>query len=129
MERNSIIDTTANRIAVESLFNALNNRDLSLLDSCLDEKANFDFPGTELIRGRKKIRLFFKILFRQYPSLHFNVESTLTEGNRACVLWTNAGEDRNGNPYNNRGITFIEFREGKIVYLSDYFKDTSFTKK
>jgi len=123
------MDTTpSNRAVAEIIFTALNSRELSRLDEYLDENATFDFPGTKLIKGRKKIILFFRILFRKYPRLTFTVEETIVEGNGVCVLWTNEGTATNGQSYNNRGVTFIHITDGKILFLSDYFKDTSFTQ-
>ena len=111
---------------VQILFNALNSRDLSLLHGYLAEDSSFDFPGTGLIYGREKILLFFKILFRKYRRLTFSVVTVITEEDRACALWTNEGEDKLGKAYSNRGITFLELKAGQIIFLSDYFKDTSF---
>jgi len=117
---------SANRRIAAVIFNALNNRDLSLLDDYLDEDATFDFPGTTLIKGRKKIILFFKILFRKYPRLTFTVKDFIVEGEAICVLWTNKGTSKDGLGYNNRGVTIVHITDGKILFLSDYFKDTSF---
>jgi len=123
------VDTNSvNRRIAAVIFTALNNRDLSQLDDYLDEDATFDFPGTTLIKGRKKIILFFKILFRKYPHLTFTVKETIVEGEGVCVLWTNSGTTSNGHAYNNRGVTFVHITDGKILFLSDYFKDTSFTQ-
>ena len=111
------------------IFTSLNNRELSLLDEYLDEQATFDFPGTTLIKGRKKIILFFKILFRKYPHLTFTVKETIVEGDYVCVLWTNQGINHKGHSYNNSGVTFVHITGGKIFFLSDYFKDTSFVER
>lgn len=119
--------TTAPVDPVHILFAALNCRDLSLLDGYLAEDAGFDFPGPGLITGRKKILLFLKILFRKYSRLTFSVERIIREQDYACAVWTNEGEEKTGKAYRNRGITFLHVKEGKIIYLSDYFKDTSFT--
>lgn len=112
---------------VQILFAALNSRDLSSLERHLAEDAGFDFPGPGLISGRKKILLFLKILFRKYSRLTFSVAKIIAEQDCACALWTNDGEERTGKSYRNSGITFLQFKEGKIMFLSDYFKDTSFT--
>ena len=112
----------------QAIFDAFNNRDLSDLEQYLADDATFDFPGTELLQGPQRILLFFKILFRKYPRLKFNVEDIIVEENRACALWTNEGEDNQGNPYHNRGVTFVRVKEGKIISISDYFKDTSFVE-
>lgn len=112
---------------VQILFAALNSRDLAALDRYLAEDAGFDFPGPGLISGRKKILLFLKILFRKFSRLTFSVSKIITEQDCACAVWTNEGEDKTGKSYSNRGITVLEFKAGKIIFLSDYFKDTSFT--
>ncbi len=111
----------------EILFDAMNSRDLSGLDRRLADDAVFDFPGAGRIKGRKRIVLFLKVLFRRYPRLSFRVEETIAEGDRACAFWSNKGESREKEPYSNRGATLIRVRGGRIVLLSDYFKDTSFT--
>ena len=87
------------------IFSALNNRELIRLNDYLDENATFDFPGTKLIKGRKKILTFFKILFRKYPRLTFTVQETIVDGEKVCILWTNEGITSNNTPYVNRGVT------------------------
>jgi ketosteroid isomerase-like protein len=117
-----------NKDVALTIFSSLNNRDLSDLSQHLAQDAIFDFPGAGCIEGHKHILTFFKVLFRKYSRLTFTVEHVISEGKRVCAIWSNEGEDKSGNPYNNRGITFVEVSDGKIVSISDYFKDTSFTK-
>ena len=115
-----------NKELAQSIFVALNSRNLATLEQYLSENARFDFPGVGTIEGRKKVVVFLKVLFRQYPRLVFAVEDIIAEGGQACAVWTNQGEDKKGNAYQNRGITLVRFSEGKIIFISDYFKDTSF---
>jgi ketosteroid isomerase-like protein len=58
--------------------------------------------------------------------LIFHVSDIIIEGDRACVVWSNKGEHKDGTLYENQGITLVHFLENQIVFLSDYFKDTSF---
>ncbi|UCE17247.1 MAG: nuclear transport factor 2 family protein [Gemmatimonadota bacterium] len=116
------------RDLTQTIFDTFNNRDVSDLEQCLAEDAVFDFPGTEVLQGPKRILLFFKILFRKYPRLAFTVEDILVDEDRACAVWSNDGEDNKGNPYHNQGVTLIRVKDGKIVSISDYFKDTSFVE-
>ena len=109
-----------------SIFSSLNNRELTRLNDYLDENATFDFPGTKLIEGRRKILAFFKILFRKYPRLTFTVQESIVDGEKVCILWTNEGITRNNTPYANRGVTYVHISGGKIHFISDYFKNTSF---
>jgi ketosteroid isomerase-like protein len=111
------VDTkTVNRTIAETIFSALNSRDLSRLDEYLDEHATFDFPGASLIQGRKKIILFFKILFRKYPRLTFTVKETIVEGEGVCVLWTNTGTSKDGLAYNNRALPLYISPMGKFSF-------------
>jgi len=118
----------SNRELAKVIFSTMNKRDLSYLEKHLSEDAAFDFPGPGIIDGKKRILLFLKILFRKYPRLEFSLEDIIVEGDQACAIWTNEGEDKKGTPYKNRGITLIRFSGGKIVFISDYFKDTSFVE-
>jgi ketosteroid isomerase-like protein len=108
------------------IFSALNNRTLDRLEDYLDANATFDFPGTKLIKGRKKILTFFKILFRKYPRLTFTVQESIVDGGKVCIVWTNEGVTSNNTPYANQGVTYVHISDGKIHFISDYFKNTSF---
>ena len=54
----------------------------------------------------------------------FEVLDRALGGERAAVHWRNRGEDRDGHPYANEGVTWLRFDRGRIVFLSDFFKDT-----
>ena len=108
------------------IFSSLNHRELNQLHDYLDEHATFDFPGTKLIKGRKKILTFFKILFRKYPRLTFTVQESIVDGGKVCILWTNEGITSDNTPYANQGVTVVNIAAGKIHFISDYFKNTSF---
>ena len=112
-----------------TFFDAMNTRDFADLDSHIDPGVIFDFPGAGAIHGSRRMIVFLKILFRKYARLVFTVEEVLADKERACVVWANEGRTVEGAPYRNRGMTFMRFSGGRIVRLSDYFKDTSFTKK
>ena len=92
----------------------------------LAEDAVLDFPGAGRIEGRRRIVAFVRVLFRKFPRLEFTIHDVIVEKERSCVVWTNRGERANGNAYSNSGITLAETSDGKIVFISDYFKDTSF---
>jgi len=116
------------RIAT-ALFDAMNARDPSAFAGLLAEGAVFHFPGTKPIDGAARIEKFVKILFFRYPVLAFELHRVICEDRCAAVEWTNAGADRSGAPYRNAGVTVIELdADGRVAYLSDTFKDTSFTR-
>lgn len=120
----------AARDAVAAVFAAMNERDVGLLLERLAPDAVFHFPGTAPIEGPDRIARFIKILFHRYPRLEFKTGRVIADARSAAVEWTNAGEDRNGEPYANAGVTVIELVGERIAYLSDTFKDTAvFTRR
>ena len=113
-----------NRI-LDGFFDALNRRDLEHMGTLLTEGAEFYFPKTQPLTGKERILRFFKILFHRYSELLFQVERTIVEGQRAAVHWTNRGVSRKGESYDNEGVTlFEEGDDGRIVFISDFFKNT-----
>ena len=76
------------------------------------------------VSGRNTIRRFFQILYRQFPQLEFEVLKTIIQGSWVAVHWKNKGMSRKNEPYENEGVTLLEIEGEKIVYISDFFKDT-----
>lgn len=110
------------------LFQAMNERDFSILDPYLHDDVAIDFPGAGRIEGVRKVTIFLKALLRKYPVLVFNVYETVVDRELVVAVWNNHGQNLAGHPYENAGMTLIHFDEGKITFISDYFKDTSFVQ-
>jgi len=111
----------------QGVFDALNKRDFTEMQKNISENLVFDFPGAGRIEGAKRVVIFLTALLRKYSVLQFNVSEVFVEGERACAIWTNQGESKDGKPYSNSGVTVFQFDDEKISSMSDYFKDTSFT--
>lgn len=111
----------------QGVFDAMNKRDFSEMQKNITESLVFDFPGAGKIEGAKRVVLFLTALLRKYSVLQFNVSEVFVEGERACAIWTNKGESKDGKSYANSGVTIFQFYNGKVSSMSDYFKDTSFT--
>ena len=109
-----------------SVFDAMNTKDFSILESNVTEDVVFDFPGAGRVEGNKRVLIFLKALLRKYPTLTFTVSDVIIEDQKACAVWTNKGENSEGKPYSNSGMTLFHFTDNKISFISDYFKDTSF---
>lgn len=110
----------------KSVFEAMNTSDFSVYEDNADEDLSFDFPGVDTVIGVKRVILFFKVLLRKYNNLTFTVKEVIVEDRKACVVWTNNGEEKSGGVYENSGITLFHFNNDKVIYISDYFKNTSF---
>ena len=111
--------------AAKALFEAMNTRDLQNFTELLAEEIIFHFPGTAPLEGPDRIIRFLKVLFYKFPRLDFKISRIVANETGAAVEWTNEGNFRKGAPYTNAGVTWLELVDGKIVYLSDTFKDTA----
>ena len=109
---------------INEFFDVFNHRDLSKMGTVLTEEAELYFPKTQPLVGEKRIFKFLKILFKQYPELVFNIQRVILQGEWAAVHWTNRGMSRRNEPYQNEGVTILEMQDGKISFISDFFKDT-----
>lgn len=105
-------------------FQVLNERDLVEADNLLTSQAELFFPKTQPMVGKDRILKFLKVFFHQYPELIFTVERVIRQGDQAAVHWNNRGINRRKEPYENEGVTILEMESGKIVFISDFFKDT-----
>jgi ketosteroid isomerase-like protein len=105
-------------------FQVLNEQDLVEANNLLAPQAELFFPKTQPMVGKDRILKFLKIFFRQYPELIFTAKRVIRQGDQAAVHWTNRGISRRKEPYENEGVTILEMEKGKIVYISDFFKDT-----
>jgi ketosteroid isomerase-like protein len=110
--------------SIADFFTYFNSRDLEKLRGLLRPEARFYFPKTQPLLGIERILKFLHILFRQYPELVFTTHCTIVQENRAAVHWTNQGKNRRGEPYENEGVTLLEFEDSRITFISDFFKDT-----
>ncbi len=122
------MNNLTNKDLAVGVFSAINKRDFTEFESYIADDLTFDFPGVDQIKGAKRVILFFNVLFRKYKVLQFHVSDVVSDDKKACVKWENRGEEKEGALYSNSGLTWFYFENGKIIFMSDYFKDTSFTK-
>jgi len=105
-------------------FEVFNAHDVEGMGQLLATEAEFYFPKTQPLIGKKRILRFFSILFLQYPELSFEIQRIIRQGSQAAVHWTNRGFNRKKEPYQNEGVTILEMTADKISFISDFFKDT-----
>lgn len=111
-----------------SVFEAMNTRNFSKLEKYMADDISFDFPGAGTINGKRKVLIFLNALLRKYPKLTFTVFDIIMDKEKVCIVWTNKGVGIKGESYDNSGMTLLHFSDGKLTFISDYFKDTSFTQ-
>ena len=47
----------------------------------------------------------------------FTVKDVLVDEDKACVVWTNKGEEKSGGVYENSGMTLFHFNNDKFCYF------------
>ncbi len=105
-------------------FEVFNAHDVEGMGQLLASEAEFYFPKTQPLIGKRRILRFLNILFRRYPELSFEIQRIIRQGSQAAVHWTNRGISRKKEPYQNEGVTILELTANKISYISDFFKNT-----
>ena len=116
--------TMSSESFIREFFEIFNQHNLDKMENLFSPDAEFYFPKTGPLIGKNRILKFFRILFRQYPQLSFDIRRIIIQGQQAAIHWTNLGKSRNGVPYENEGVTLLELMNGKIIFISDFFKDT-----
>lgn len=105
----------------------LGRRDAEALKKWFTEKSVLWMPPAPPIEGERRILVAFRVIFRAYTDLNWSVKEVYSVGNNRFIYmtdsWGTIGRDM---PYKNNILTVIDFdADGRIVYLSDYFKDTA----
>lgn len=108
------------------IFEAMNTKNMALLEPYLAEDVMFNFPGTDQVVGKKRVLILLKALLRKYPDIIFQVQDVIADHDKACIVWTNSARLETPHPYSNSGVTLVRCAHGHITFISDYFKDTSF---
>lgn len=106
--------------------------DMQLNDACkvadwfVDESTVWIPPAKPVI-GRTRIHALFRALFSRYNYVRWEIIDILPVSENRCIhICDSIGDMKGVDNYSNRVITDITFNEqGKIIMLSDYFKDTS----
>ena len=105
----------------------MESNDPRRVSSWFTEASTLWIPPCLPVSGLSRINALFRALFSRYINVHWTVvdifEVSPTRCLHICDSW---GEMKGRDNYSNRVITDITFdADGKISYLSDYFKDTA----
>ena len=94
-------------------------------DDCVYEDAALDMTA----RGKEELRGFFEQIARDTPDFHYNITNKVLSENQAAVEYVLHGtpqKDMEGNPlqgksFEVRGVSIMEFKDGKISRNCDYW--------
>ena len=105
----------------------LGRRDLGRIKPWFVEKSVLWVPPALPVEGQRRILAMFRIIFRKYSEIHWNVTEIFPVGGTRYIYATDSwGTIGKSTPYKNSILTIIDFdQDGHILFLSDYFKDTA----
>lgn len=112
---------------VNAFMEDLNSLKVENLEKWFNEDSTIWIPPAGQVTGARRILALFRAIFRKYSKLEWRVDSVFSIGSHQFFYQTSSrGNFANDSEYRNQICTIIHFCEnGKIKYLSDYFKDTS----
>ena len=115
------------RERVYSFMDDMESRDLDRLSRWMTERTTFWVPPREPITGGKRVLALLRAIFAMYDTIHWEVRHVYEiTPSRAVYFHETVGTLKGGEPYTNQVVTLVDFdADGRIAYLSDYFKDTA----
>lgn len=108
-------------------FDALSSNDIRRAASVFAEDGSLLFPGLRPMKGRPLVERMLGIIRRRYDDIAWRPTSpVITSAGWMVTSWDVAGTFRNSaQPYSNDVVSLAQLdHSGKILVLSDYFKDT-----
>lgn len=108
----------------KQLFEAINAKEWDKVFDAFDEGGALIFPGSSplsgLHQGHEAIKRYFRRMNIAVPDLRFEILHVAESENIVMLEWRNRGKTRKGIPYENNGVTVLEFRGDAIWLLRDY---------
>ncbi len=119
--------TLPTRAAVERYIEALNGGDPDRIAACVTD--DFHNEHTSALghsrRGRASYRERLPSFLAEFAGLHYEVEDTVAEGDRAAVAYTMTCT-YHGTPVSVRGVFRFVVEGGLIAHRVDYWDSAAF---
>jgi limonene-1,2-epoxide hydrolase len=109
----------------------MHSGDAARISDWFADESSMWIPPASPVQGKMRIKALFRAMFSRYEFLQWKILDILPVSDNRCIhICESHGRIKGCNAYHNRVITDITFNaEGKIVNLSDYFKDTTVFNK
>ncbi len=126
---------TATLDAVTRYLHALNRGDPDSIAACVTEDFHNEHTSTlgHSRHGRAAYRERLPGFLAEFAGLHYTVEDTIAEGDRAAVAYTMTcswnGSTAEGRPVSIRGVFRFRVADGLIAHRVDYWDSAEFTRQ
>ena len=120
--------------ALAGSFDALNRHDLPAFMSAWRDDGVFVYPGdiaeSGTFRGKSAVEGWFRHLLEQFPQIKFDIQDVcvrnifdLVGTNAIAVHWNLELTNRQGHVGRNSGVTVVNIKGGKAVFVKDFLFD------
>ncbi len=122
--------TPENVRATLEIFEAWDRHEIERFAALLHDQVIWESDTLpEIVRGREAALATLQGFYRGFPDLDFQVLRTIVEGAFVVIQWQSSGTNNGpllGMPPTHRrstvhGCTVIEFSDGKVVHIWDYW--------
>ena len=123
------------KMKIRSAFEALNQRDFPAFSAAWRDDCVFIYPGdievSGKFEGRAAIEKWFQNFLEQFPKINFTIKNICVDNvldfvgtNTVAAHWDIDLTNRDGKEIQNSGVTVIEIKFGKALYVKDCLFDT-----
>ena len=122
------------RKALTDAFDALNRHDLKKFMSVWRDDGVFVYPGeireSGKFQGKDAVGGWFRHFFEQFPEIDFEIQDVcvrnifdLVGNNVITAHWNLKLTNRDGRAGQNRGVTVVHIKHGKVILANDFLYD------
>jgi len=122
------------RKAIADAFDALDRHDLDAFMAAWRDDGVFIYPGditaSGTFAGKSAVESWFRGFFEQFPKIHFDIQDICVKNicafsgnNVVAVHWNIELTNRHGRAGQNRGVTVITIKGGKVSHVKDFMFD------
>jgi ketosteroid isomerase-like protein len=126
------------KMKVRSAFEALNQRNFPAFSAAWRNDCVFIYPGdidvSGKFEGKVAIEKWFKNFLEQFPKIKFTIKNICVDNvldlvgtNVVAAHWDIDLTNRDGKESQNSGVTVIEIKFSKALYVKDFLFDTGAT--
>lgn len=111
---------------ISDFMKDLNSLNIEQLEKWFTDESTIWIPPLKEVSGKNRILALFRAIFKRYDTIEWHVFEIFSLGNQKYFYQTTSyGTMVGKGVYENNICTLVHFsKNGKIIYLSDYFKDT-----
>ena len=128
------------KLMLRSSMDDLNKRNKDKIISRYADDAVIIYPGNMSVSGRRQgkeaVQEFFDKYFDQFPQEHCVARNTYIKNilalglsNTVAIEFEKSVTNKAGEVFENRGMSVLKIRRGKVVQMQDYYFDVDKLQK